>query len=449
MRHRIRWIVASIMLLLLLAFIMLFERVDRTPYTEQAYYQQAQQMVDSAFSHYQPAVGDSLQVGWSQQNITPSEPAHLMGYGWKGDYKQVHDSLWVRTMVFHLGSITVGIVSYDLMLTPPAVVRQVRQALDSLPIDHVYFTAIHTHKGYGGWVDGLGRELIAGKYDPALVQYLTQQTVTSLKQAYQNVLPAQVAYHQFAMDSLVNNRLVKDGEIEPYLRALYVRRSDGSQGVLCSYTAHATYVTSKSTDLSADYPGALVQQLETDTAIDFAMFAAGAVGSHSPHKPGPFSYKKLEAYASQLATPIRQALPTLSYDSIHQLGFAEVPFTTGEAQLRITENWRLRPYWFQKAMGNMHPSLTYLQLSDILLVGTPGDFSGLLYDQIQSDGTPLMITSFNGEYLGYLIPSQYYGINHRETRITNWFGPYTGDFTVDLINQGLHHIAPSTAATTD
>ena len=77
-----------------------------------------------------------------------------------------------------------------------------------------------------------------------------------------------------------------------------------------------------------------------------------------------------------------------------------------------------------------------------MLVGTPGDFSGLLYDQIQSNEHPLMVTSFNGEYLGYLIPSQYYSINHRETRITNWFGPYTGDYTVDLINQALNHIAP-------
>ncbi|MEQ9438872.1 MAG: neutral/alkaline non-lysosomal ceramidase N-terminal domain-containing protein [Cyclobacteriaceae bacterium] len=447
--QNIRWVITGVLLTGLLIFITLFNRVDRTPYTEQPYYQQAIQGMDSTSVHYQPAQDDTFQVGWSRQNITPVYPTHLMGYGWKGDYEQVHDSLWVRTLVFRLDTLVIGLVAYDLMLTPPAVAAQVRQALANLPVDHVYFTAIHTHNGYGGWVDGLGRELIAGKYNPALVQHLVKQTITSLEEAYRNTLPAKVAYTQVAIDSLVNNRLVKGGDVEPYMRTLYFRRSDGSQGVFCSYPAHATYITSKSTDLSADYPGELVRQLEADTSVAFALFAAGAVGSHSPHKPGPFSYEKLQTYASRLANPILQTIDSIPYDTTALLGFSEVPFPVGEPQLRITENWRLRPFWFQEIMGAMHPTLTFLQIDNIILAGTPGDFSGLLYNRLQPDGHPLIVTSFNGEYLGYLIPSEYYGINHRETRITNWFGPYTGDYTVALINQGLQYLAPTPSATSD
>ena len=101
-------------------------------------------------------------------------------------------------------------------------------------------------------------------------------------------------------------------------------------GVLCSYPAHATFITSKSRDLSADYPGELVRQLESDSAIDFSLYAAGAVGSHSPNKPAPFSYNKLQEYAQQLADPILHELPTLAYDSAGYWGLPTFRFLAGK-----------------------------------------------------------------------------------------------------------------------
>ncbi|MGB3589083.1 MAG: neutral/alkaline non-lysosomal ceramidase N-terminal domain-containing protein [Tunicatimonas sp.] len=418
-----------------ITYFALFQRVDHRPLAEQPYYQLALQQLDS--TSFLLNQNGTFEVGWSKRNITPSEPAHLMGYGWKGDYQRVQDSLWVRSIILRLDTMVVGIVSYDLMLTPPLVVEQVQAALSSVGIDYVYFSAIHTHKGYGGWEQGFGRELIADWYDPNLVKLLVNQTIASLREAHERVLPGKIAYVQFALDSLVNNRLIRGGPVEPYLRAIYFQKEDGTKAIFSSFPAHATFTDSKLKNLSADYPGELVRQLERDAAVEFAMFAAGAVGSHSPHRVGLFSYEKLQAYASHIASPLLTAIDSLPYDSVTQLGFAEVNLPLGDPQLRITENWRVRPLWFRQFLGTHFPKISFLQLNELTLVGTPGDFSGLLYNRIGAETNPAIITSFNGEYIGYLIPSEHYHLNHRETRSINWYGPYTGDYVTDIINRYL------------
>ena len=62
-----------------------------------------------------------------------------------------------------------------------------------------------------------------------------------------------------------------------------------------------------------------------------------------------------------------------------------------------------------------------------------------LFDKICTErGLTLMITSFNGDYLGYVNPEEYYyTIRHAETRDLNWFGPQNGEYFVELVNRIL------------
>ena len=49
-----------------------------------------------------------------------------------------------------------------------------------------------------------------------------------------------------------------------------------------------------------------------------------------------------------------------------------------------------------------------------------------------------MITSFNGDYLGYVNPEKYYfTISKPETREMNWYGPQAGEYIVALVNELL------------
>ena len=421
--------------MLLLAWL-LFTPTDSTPYQQQDYYAHTLATLDSAVLASEAAVADTVYGGWAKRNITPDAPTKLMGYGWKGDFVAVHDSLWVRSMVFRQGRQTVAVVSYDLMLTPPAVARAVKQRLTDAGVDHIYFSATHTHHGFGEWQAGPAGWLITGRYDAALVDTLVARTLSAIRTARQSLLPVSIAYGQYDEDSLVSNRLVEKGITDPYLRAVYVRDTAGHAAVLCSFSAHATYLSSRSKELSGDYPATLVRQLEQSSDIDFALFAAGGMGSHRPVKSVD-DYAGVEAYAQAVAAPILQYVEEAQEEALLKMEFLRLPLSLGEPQFRIADQWRVRPWVFRWFFGAQHPELSFFRLGDIMLIGVPADFSGMLYPQLHPHSFQLMVTSFNGDYVGYIIPNAYYGLHHQEARETNWYGPYTGSYTVELINEVL------------
>ena len=381
---------------------------------------------------------DTLYAGWARQNITPDQPTKLMGYGWKGDFERVRDSLWVRSFVFRSGSLSVALISYDLMLTPPTVAQAVRERLATLGLFHVYFTAIHTHHGFGAWQPGPAGTFITGGYDEALVATLVDKTIASVHRAQARLQAVQVSYAQYDRSAFVGNRLVKDGPVDPYLRIIRFRHPSGSTALLASFAAHATFLSSRSKELSADYPGAVVRALEAPSDVDFALWAAGAVGSHSPTSA---EGQSVEEYAWALVTSLSEE----AYVSVTSspMSFTEVPISLDAPQLRLFAGWQVRPWLFRWFFGEIKPSLTFFRLGRVVLIGTPADFSGMLYPAIRSDTLKAVVTSFNGEYIGYVIPDAYYHLSHREALETNWYGPHTGSYLVELANRALVHLRKS------
>ena len=49
-------------------------------------------------------------------------------------------------------------------------------------------------------------------------------------------------------------------------------------------------------------------------------------------------------------------------------------------------------------------------------------------------GLNLMVTTFNGGYIGYITPDEYYDYDYHEARGMNWYGPYNGAYFNELIN---------------
>ena len=417
---------------LLLLFGLFFRPTRSSSDPSQPYYPSTVLRLDSVLAAMPVVQDDTLYAGWARQNITPEQPTKLMGYGWKGNFERVRDSLWVRSFVFRSGSLSVALVSYDLMLTPPTVARAVKQRLAKLGLPHIYFTAIHTHHGFGEWQPGPAGAFITGGYDAALVETLVDQTVASVQQAQRRLQPVQMSYARYNQSQLVGNRLVDGGGTDPYLRVIRFQPSAGGAAVLASFAAHATFLPSRFKELSADYPGEVVQQLEEQPAIDFALLAAGAVGSHGPFRS---EGDTLTGYARQLILPMLGGQDTTVIPQ--PMSFAEVPLELDEPQLRLFAGWQVRPWLFRWFFGDVQPVITFFRLGRVVLVGVPADFSGMLYPSLQTEGLDVMVTSFNGDYIGYVIPDQYYHLPHREARETNWYGPHTGSYTVALINRGL------------
>jgi neutral ceramidase len=85
--------------------------------------------------------------------------------------------------------------------------------------------------------------------------------------------------------------------------------------------------------------------------------------------------------------------------------------------------------------------ITALRIGNLILIGTPCDYSGELtaelYKQAAEMDVHVMVTSFNGGYIGYVTPDEYYDVDHYETRLMNWYGPGSGAYISETVSRLL------------
>jgi hypothetical protein len=97
-------------------------------------------------------------------------------------------------------------------------------------------------------------------------------------------------------------------------------------------------------------------------------------------------------------------------------------------QPRLTDGWAIRP-WIARRLLPVGTSarVQAWRLGDAVWLSTPCDYSGELALDLKSvarkAGLEAVVTSFNGDYLGYVVPVRYYGMNGYETRTMAFFGP--------------------------
>lgn len=424
--------------LLMLALLMVGP-IDRTPLEQQEFYQQSRRMLD-AISVVEKSPTSSTKVGWASVNITPDHPMPMAGYRLRERFESIHDSLYANVLVLDNGNATVGIVSVDLLLFPPSIFKKL-QPLVQPDFDFLYVGATHTHNGVGGWEPSVGGQLAEGDYDSAWVNATVRKIHRALLEAKTTRLPSRMAYGESDASELVENRLMPSLLTDRKLRSIRIARSDSSTALFYTFSAHANIINKKSTALSADYPGE-VNRLLAEQGYSFSMYMAGMVASHRTNYSAEYTpvneFTLVELYSKELARRLAYTRYTTIQDTT-TIRMATMPITFGPSQLRIAEDWRVRPWIFNAAIGPLQGNLSLLSIGSIRLVGTPCDFSGELYTQYFSGETePLLITSFNGGYVGYITEdSKYTKSTRTEVRNMNWVGPYHGKYFAELVQELL------------
>jgi hypothetical protein len=212
--------------------------------------------------------------------------------------------------------------------------------------------------------------------------------------------------------------------------------------MLISYPGHPINIDSEIRELSRDYPGVLTDRLEQQVDIDLAMFMAGMVGSHHLETEGLKDFELTQKAGNLLAKKALEDTAIEQYDSTHALGFNQFNSGLFTSQLRISKNLALRDWLFRLAFGPLEGNIEVLRIGNTLLIGMPCDFSGeisvneKLDSLAESKGLHLIITSFNGNYIGYITEDKYYDtIDKDEVRLMNWVGPYKGKYFADIVKK--------------
>ncbi|MBI3217952.1 MAG: neutral/alkaline non-lysosomal ceramidase N-terminal domain-containing protein [Bacteroidetes bacterium] len=382
MKRFIKWLLGMVLFVLALA-VSLLAPIDYTPLAEQPFHQtmmEGLQQSTTPSSTPQP-----VEVGWSKFNILPSYSMPMAGYTPKDKFESIHDSVYCRVLAIRQGAAAHFIISLDLMLFPPVIKERIETELQKQNKNYfIYLTATHTHSSLGGWDPSVVGRVTLGKYHEEWVAKISQQIVDHLEVALQSAKSSRLSYFEEDATEYVENRLDgTNGKVDGKIRGIEFTRSDSSRGVLVSYSAHPTTVELLSRIISGDYPNALTDRLEQKTS--FALFMAGMVGSHRLKGVTGTDFQRIDSAADKLNHKIQVANRTLLPDSI-ALSSAHIPIQFGA----------------------------------------------------------VIITSFNGNYTGYVTDDRYYAAgNEEEVMALNWVGPYFGEYYTEMIT----HLITKTPST--
>ena len=440
-------ILLGLLILILIFLAFTIAPVDRKDYRQMEYYQQMSDKLEA----WKPAkdTANGLKAGWAIVNLTPSKPTPTAGYGDRQGkpYQSVHDSVYVRAIVLSNSPKPIAIISCDLLIFPPEVTLLLKEKLKTIGFEwsQVYVGATHTHNSLGAWGKNAVGESFAGKYEQSTVNFIVDKVLEAIKKATQNQVYAKVGFGEINAKELVFNRLVGDslGTTDPMIRLLKIQKETGEIAILTTFSAHATTLNADKKFLSADYPGEYVKQLSK--SVSFAAFMAGAVGSSGPTGEDlPDDFQQEKNISLGLSTKVLKVINNIKCQEIYTLTLSDFDLLLREPQVRIAKNWRFRPWVFKTLFGDYSAEIKALRIGNNILIGTPCDYSGELMPEVlrvaKRRNLNLIITSFNGGYVGYITHDRHYDLNSYETRIMNWYGPQNGVYFQDIIQKILKKV---------
>lgn len=430
---------------LFLIFIGTITWVDRSPYLQSEFHKRMTQRLDSLTSNYPPLdSGSQLMIGWARESIVPQDTLPLAGYGAREpkEFTRIHDSVFIKTYILANAHHKKAFLSAELLVIHPEVTKAFHKKLKDTNWDpnDVYLMASHTHSSLGAWAPGFVGNLFAGEYDAETVEWLADRMISSLNNAELNLDTGSIGYAALSLPDYVKNRLVNErGKVDPWMKLLFFR-SDSLRALHGVYSAHATCLNQKFRELSGDFPSVFMRTIESDSLFDFASYGAGAVASMGPSDTKTRQWEK----AVEIGNGLAEQVSFLGNLGIPEYPMAvmrsyRIPIALREPNFKVTGELVVRPWLFYLLFGDYPSEISVMQINDILMIGLPCDFSGELalplYEYAEDKGLNLIITSFNGGYIGYIPHDQWYNINKYETRTMAWYGFDNGAYFSEIIKR--------------
>ncbi|TVS16432.1 MAG: hypothetical protein EA424_14240 [Planctomycetaceae bacterium] len=265
----------------------------------------------------QRGVAAEFQVGFAKEDITPTRPTPMWGYGARGDALSTgtRDPLYAKALVIDVGDQKLALVGLDLGRAPREdMLLRIREAIrQSSGISMSMIVGSHTHHGpVIELLDKPGKG--QGAFDDA-VAYATElekKIIQVIQQAAADVQPARIGWGAKPLD--MNRNRHSKIEPKPVDSELGVIRFDDLGGnpiaVLVNFAAHPTMLDVDDLRFSAEWPGQMMNAVEQQMGAP-CLFMQGALGDLTVQRPE--GVRGIEAYGQALAqhvVELAQAIET-------------------------------------------------------------------------------------------------------------------------------------------
>lgn len=362
------------------------------------------------------------------------------------------DTVGGRVIVIQQADRKIAIVSLELLIVSRHLAERVLKELRRLNPEwkrkEIFFSATHTHSAPGGYGDKWAELPALGFAHHESCQMMSSRIAHAIHEASQASQPAEWATFAEEMpEDYIRNRTNYDDAANRWFDGIIFRSQEPGKkylAALVTFSAHPTCRRSSDVRISGDYPGTLMatlsQRLDCPT-----LFLAGAVGSMAPAGSGVQREELAGWLGNRLAseaTRAIEALPDEQWQANLQLGQVGGYVSLPPPRVKVSEDWRVSPIGASCLLPD-RAWLQALRLGNVILVGTPADYSGNLAQELR-DAVPnmrIVVTSFNGDYVGYILPDSYDPINRYEPRSMSLYGPPLGSHFQRSILELSHSLA--------
>jgi hypothetical protein len=399
-----------------------------------------------------PTEARPLLAGAARITMTPPGSPPLAGYGNRlgRPSRGVHDDLYARALALRAGEQTIVLVALDLLAVTDDMVTAIQTRVQreiSLAPDNLIVAATHTHSGFGAVAHRVWESFAAGEYDEAVFRFLADRAAHAAVSAVRNLAPAQLAWGEATAPERIINRMIPHGYSDPSIPFFAVQRPDGSAiAVVVNFSAHATVLRADNFYLSGDFPGATARSLEEHGGV--ALYTAGAVADQTATAPtAPDRFAAVEAMGRDLAQRVhaaRSALPPTAWSDHAALAAWRLSLALPPPQIKVSPGRRV-PQFVGDLFFDRRTTLAIAVIGEGVLIGVPCDLSAQIGAAWKTEARRVdrraVIVGFANDYVGYVIPSEYYETSHYEARMS-FNGPYMDRYFTEVVFRALARLGP-------
>lgn len=232
-----------------------------------------------------------LRAGFARCDVTPPLGTPLGGYPVEDRRAEsIRDPLHASVIVLEQNGLKAAWVSLDWIIIEAEEVEAIRRGVEAqtgIPAANVTIAAIQSHSA--------PRTLSAAGWGDKVMEYVQPTLPTiiaAVVDADKQLQPVTVGIGTTQSDVGVNRRQIRAdhsvalgvnpwGPYDPLMTVLRFQGQTGPLATIVHYGAHPTVLSGKSTVVSRDWPGVMIDRMEERTGAP-VLFINGAVGDVAP-----------------------------------------------------------------------------------------------------------------------------------------------------------------------
>ena len=228
-----------------------------------------------------------MKIAFGKHRILFNMPINLGGFAYNRLSEKMHDSLFIKVILFKENKQISGIIVIDVIAIDELFMEKLQIKIQEigLNIDDFIISAIHTHSGPNGTVDTYSKDAILynntevfGEVNYELIDLMVDTTINLLNETKDGFEEFICYKSNVEIDSIGKNRndINLDGDNSS---TNYLFKTDKKQCMLINYACHPTVLNFTNKEVSADLFGAICTIIEND--VDLCVMLNGACGDIS------------------------------------------------------------------------------------------------------------------------------------------------------------------------